>query len=100
MALLAVDPEVWLLDEPFNSGMDAQGIELFQQLCRDAVARGRTILYTTQILDLAERFSDRVCLLHKGQVRAFDSVDNLRLQVRGKDQVLLELFRQLGDVRA
>jgi ABC-2 type transport system ATP-binding protein len=99
VALLATDPEVWLLDEPLSSGMDAQGIQLFQKHCREAATRGRTILYTTQILDIAERFSDRVCLLHKGKVKAFDSVAKLRLQADNKDQVLLELFKQMGDVK-
>ena len=78
-AMLAADREVWLIDEPFASGMDPQGIDVFKRYARAAVGRGRTIIYTTQILDIAERFSDRVCLLHQGEVRAFDSLDKLRL---------------------
>jgi ABC-type multidrug transport system ATPase subunit len=96
-AMLAADREVWLLDEPFASGMDPQGIDAFKRYARNAVERGRTIIYTTQILDTAERFSDRICLLHKGEVRAFDSLDKLRLQATDKDNVLQEMFRQLRD---
>jgi len=99
-ALLAADREVWLLDEPFASGMDPNGIDAFKRHARDAANHGRTIIYTTQILDIAERFSDRVCLIHKGGIRAFDSLDALRLQATDKDNVLQEMFRQLreGDV--
>ncbi len=98
VAMLAVDCELWLLDEPFASGMDPQGIAAFKRHAREAAERGRTILYTTQILDIAERFSDRVCVLHKGEVRAFDSVANLRSQAQDKDNVLAELFQRLrGD---
>lgn len=96
-AMLAADREVWLLDEPFASGMDPQGIDVFKRYAREAVTRGRTIIYTTQILDIAERFSDRVCLIHKGELRAFESLAKLRTQATDKDNVLQEMFRQLRE---
>jgi ABC-type multidrug transport system ATPase subunit len=96
-AMLAADRELWLLDEPFASGMDPNGIDAFRRYAREAVARGRTIIYTTQILDIAERFSDRVCLLHRGEIRAFDSLEKLRTQATDKDNVLQEMFRQLRE---
>jgi ABC-2 type transport system ATP-binding protein len=97
VALIAADREVWLLDEPFASGMDPHGIDAFRRHAREASGRGRTILYTTQILDIAERFSDRVCLIHKGEVRAFDPLEKLRAQAHDKDNVLEEMFRQLRE---
>jgi len=97
VAMLAADREMWLMDEPFASGMDPQGIDAFKRHAREAASRGRTILYSTQILDVAERFSERVCLIHKGEVRAFDTMDNLRGQARDKDNVLEEMFRQLRE---
>jgi ABC-type multidrug transport system ATPase subunit len=98
-ALIAADPEVWLLDEPFASGMDPHGIDAFKRHARSAAARGRTILYSTQLLDVAERFSDRVCVIHKGEIRAFDTLVRLREQARDKDNVLEEMFRQLREER-
>jgi ABC-type multidrug transport system ATPase subunit len=97
VALLAADPEVWLLDEPFASGMDPHGIDAFKRHARAAAGRGRTILYSTQLLDVAERFSDRVCVIHKGEVRAFDTLEHLRERSRDKNNVLEELFRQLRE---
>jgi len=99
-ALIAADPEVWLLDEPFASGMDPHGIDAFKRHARSAAARGRTILYSTQLLDVAERFSDRVCVIHKGEIRAFDTLVRLREQARDKDNVLEEMFRQLREERS
>jgi ABC-type multidrug transport system ATPase subunit len=96
-ALLGIDPELWLLDEPFASGMDPVGIAYFKSQARAAAARGRTILYSTQILDVAERFSDRACLIHRGRVRAFDSVANLSPQATGDGSALVEVFRKLRD---
>jgi ABC-2 type transport system ATP-binding protein len=97
VALLAVDPEVWLLDEPMASGMDPHGLSAFRKHARDAAGRGRTILYSTQILDVAERFSDRVCVIHQGAIRAFDTLANLRERATDKANVLDELFRSLRD---
>ncbi len=97
VSLLAVDPEVWLLDEPFASGMDPQGIDAFRQYARTAAANGRTILYTTQILDLAERFSDRLCLIDHGEVRAFEPIATLRERAADKSNVLGEMLRRLRD---
>jgi ABC-type multidrug transport system ATPase subunit len=96
-ALLAVDPEVLLLDEPFASGMDPHGIAALRTELQAAVKRGHTVIYSTQILDLAERFSDRVCVIHRGEVRAFDTVADLRSRMGGPDGVLEELFRQLRE---
>lgn len=100
VSLLAADPEVWLLDEPFASGMDPHGIDAFKRHARAAAGRGRTILYSTQLLDVAERFSDRVCVIHRGEVRAFDRLEDLRERARDKDNVLMELFRELRETTA
>jgi ABC-type multidrug transport system ATPase subunit len=78
-ALLAVDPEVWMFDEPFASGMDPAGLDAFRRHVRDALRRGRTVLFTTQLLALAD-FGDRVCVLHRGRVRAFDRIEQIRDQ--------------------
>lgn len=99
VALIAADPELWLLDEPFASGMDPHGIDSFKRHARAAAARGRTVLYSTQLLDVAERFSDRVCVIHRGEIRAFDTLVRLREQARDKDNVLEEMFRQLREDR-
>jgi len=97
VALLAADREVWLLDEPFASGMDPHGIDAFKQHARAAAARGRTIIYSTQLLDVAERFSDRVCVINQGEIHAFDTLNRLREHAQDKDNVLEEMFRQLRE---
>jgi ABC-type multidrug transport system ATPase subunit len=93
--LLAVDPELWLLDEPFASGMDPHGINAFKTHARQAAGRGRTVLFTTQILEVAERFADRVCILHRGELRAFETVAALQAKAQEGANPLEELFRQL-----
>ncbi|MCY3018611.1 MAG: ABC transporter ATP-binding protein [Planctomycetota bacterium] len=94
-ACLAVDPELWLLDEPFASGMDPHGLMSFKNRARDAAARGHTVLYSTQILDVAEGFSDKVCVIHKSELRAFESVAQLAEKKGTPGNVLESLFETL-----
>jgi ABC-type multidrug transport system ATPase subunit len=77
-ALMVLDPELWILDEPFASGMDPGGIRYFRQEASAAAKRGRTVLYSTQILDLAERFSDRLWVLDEGRLRMEGSAEELK----------------------
>ena len=98
VSIIAVNPEVWMLDEPFASGMDPHGINAFKRHSREAAAQGRTIIYSTQILEVVEKFSDRVCILHQGEVRAFDSVS--LLEGNGHPGGLEEIFQQLRDSEA
>ena len=96
-ALIAADPELWLVDEPFASGMDPHGITAFKKCVRQAAARGRTVIYSTQILDAAERFSDRVGIIYRGSLVAFDSVANMqdaKLPQGGVLEGVFELLRE------
>jgi ABC-type multidrug transport system ATPase subunit len=97
VALLAVSPDLWLLDEPFASGMDPTGISAFKRLARQAAANGKTVIYSTQILDAAERFSDRICVLHGGKVRAFQETSALRADPGPDASALDDLFRRLRE---
>jgi ABC-type multidrug transport system ATPase subunit len=95
-ALLAVNPELWMLDEPFASGMDPLGLQTFKEAARQAAQQGRVIIFTTQILDVVERFADRVCVLHEGELRAFETVANLGRGATGAE-ALETLFRELRE---
>lgn len=97
-AIFAAAPELLIFDEPFASGMDPQGLTAFRRHARQAADRGQTVLYTTQLLDLAEDFCDRVCVLHRGRVAAFGTVDHLRRELQvGEGRVLEEIFSELHE---
>lgn len=98
-ALLAVDPELWLLDEPFASGMDPHGISAFKTRAREATKRGRTIIFSTQLLEVAERFADLVCVIHRGEVALFESVGRLQERLNTERGALEEVFRQLREAK-
>jgi len=94
-ALLTVYPEVWIFDEPFASGMDPQGIQFFKEQARAAAAQGCTIIYTTQILDIAERFSDRVAMLDEGELKHWGTVPELKALAGVEEDALARLLRKL-----
>jgi ABC-type multidrug transport system ATPase subunit len=95
--LLMVAPELWILDEPFASGMDPQGISYLRKRAGNARERGHTIIFTTQILEIAERLADRVCLLQGGRVRMWGSISELSEKVVGGEGVLEEALRALRE---
>ncbi|MBK9137499.1 MAG: ABC transporter ATP-binding protein [Verrucomicrobia bacterium] len=98
--LMAVDPELWLLDEPFASGMDPHGIDAFKRRARAAAVQGRTVLFSTQLLDIAERFADRVCIVHRGELRACETVAALQSRNGGDGGALEQIFRELRAERS
>lgn len=86
-AALLHDPRILVLDEPL-SGLDVSAVLTVKSLLRELAARGRTILYSTHLLEIAERLCTRVLILHGGSVVADDSVSNLR----GLSQSLEDAF--------
>ena len=95
--VIAVNPDLWLLDEPFASGMDPNGINVFKRRARESAAAGSIIIYSTQILDAAERFSDRICVIHRGKIAAFDDTARLRQSDANGTSGLDDLFAQLRE---
>ena len=94
-AMVLADADLWLLDEPFSAGMDPLGNAFLRQQIRGATARGKTVLYTTQLPELAEQFSDRLAVLHHGKLRAFASVTELQAQFPDAPSPLEALFQSL-----
>ena len=95
VAALAVDPELWLFDEPFASGMDPHGLQAFRRQVQSGVERGRIVVFSTQILEVVERMATRVCVLHQGEVRAFEPVQTFRRAEEGAEGPLQEIFQAL-----
>lgn len=60
------EPEVVVLDEPF-SGLDPINQQVLREIIVDLKAAGRTILFSTHIIEHAERICDHVCILARGE---------------------------------
>ncbi len=70
LASIAHDPELVILDEPF-SGLDPVNQQVMEEIIRDMARRRRTVLFSTHVMQHAERLCDRIVLLAKGR-KIFD----------------------------
>lgn len=70
------DPRFFVFDEPM-SGMDPPGRSLFRDIFRELQAAGRTIFFSTHILDDVEMLCSRVVVLSSGTLAYDGSVDDL-----------------------
>ena len=76
-AALVHDPPVLVLDEPFN-GMDPRQRLHMMDLLRAMAAEGRTILFSSHILEEVERLSDRVLVVVAGRLAAAGDFRRIR----------------------
>jgi len=65
-AALLHRPEVLILDEPFD-GVDANTTLVMKTLLREMAAQGKTILFSSHVLDVVERICTRICIIDKGR---------------------------------
>jgi ABC-2 type transport system ATP-binding protein len=76
-AALVHDPRVLLLDEPFN-GLDPRQRLHMIELLRTMAAAGRTILFSSHILEEVERLADAVLVLYAGRLAASGDFRSIR----------------------
>jgi ABC-2 type transport system ATP-binding protein len=81
-ASMILAPRVLFLDEP-TSGLDPRGRNEVWNAVRDLVARGTTVLLTTQYLDEADRLADRIAVIDQGRTIADDTPAVLKSTVGG-----------------
>jgi ABC-2 type transport system ATP-binding protein len=60
------DPDLLILDEPF-SGLDPINVELLKEIVLDLKRAGKTIIFSTHQMEVAERICDDICLLNRSQ---------------------------------
>lgn len=92
----AVDPSLYIVDEPFL-GLDPVAIADLIQLLADEKAKGKSILMSTHVLDSAEKMCDGFVILHKGQVRAQGTLDELRLTFGDEKASLNDIYMTLTE---
>lgn len=86
------DPDLLFWDEPL-SGLDANSMMVIQEILSQLAAEGKTIFYSSHIMDLVEKISNRIVLLVNGQVVADGSFEEL--QEQSEEGSLSGIFNQL-----
>jgi len=70
-------PKVLFLDEPFE-GVDAVAAGTLKAMLLRMIARGATIFLTSHVLEIVERLCTHIAIIHRGQLVAQGSLDELR----------------------
>ena len=70
LASIAHEPDLVILDEPF-SGLDPVNQKVMEEVIADMAEQGRTVIFSTHVMQHAERICDRILLVAKGR-KIFD----------------------------
>lgn len=90
------NPDVIILDELF-SGLDPLNIELIKNVLLDLKRDGRTILFSTHVMEQAEKLCDYICMIHRGKkvldgplarVKSAYGTNSIRLEIDGDGSFL------------
>ncbi len=86
------NPDILFLDEPIN-GLDANSVMVFKEILAQFASSGKTIFYSSHIMDVVEKISSRIILLNDGKIMVDGSFKELQTQ---NEQGSLEgIFNQL-----
>lgn len=86
------NPEIIFLDEPL-SGLDANAVILVKEILTQLKKSGKTIFYSSHIMDVVEKISDRIIIIDKGWVIADGSFETLK--ANAKESSLENIFTSL-----
>jgi ABC-2 type transport system ATP-binding protein len=81
------DPDLVVLDEPF-SGLDPVNADVMRQTVLDLRRRGKTILFSTQIMEHAEKLCDHICIIARGKKLVDDSLNQVKESYSGRHLIV------------
>lgn len=93
IGVLLHDPNNWVLDEPMT-GLDPKSSFDLKEMMREHADNGNTVLFSTHVLEVAEKICDRIGIINKGKLIFVGTIDELK-NLRQKDESLEQLFLEL-----
>ncbi len=94
LSALLHDPKIILIDEPIV-GLDPKSAEVAMNLLSDFTKDGGTVFMTTHTLQVAQKYSSRIGILHKGKIIAVDNLEGLRKKINNQEASLSEIYFNL-----
>ena len=91
IAALSHNPKVLIMDEPFV-GLDPKAVFDIKNIMKQMAKEGKTIFFSTHILDVAEKLCDRVAIIKNGKIVKIGKMK----EIKG-DTSLEEVFLELGE---
>lgn len=91
IAALSHDPEILIMDEPFV-GLDPKAVYDMKEIMRTMAKDGKTIFFSTHILDVAEKLCDIVAIINDGTIVKVGKMKDIK-----GDESLEQVFLELGE---
>lgn len=91
IAALAHNPDILIMDEPFV-GLDPKAVFDMKKIMHDMAKSGKTIFFSTHILDVAEKLCDRVAIIKDGKIVKIGKMKEIV-----SDESLEQVFLELGE---
>lgn len=95
MGALVHDPKIWILDEPLT-GLDPKSSYILKEMMREQADCGKTVFFSTHVLDVAEKVCDRVAIVNKGKILFCGKIDEMRNHFKSNES-LEKMFLELTD---
>jgi ABC-2 type transport system ATP-binding protein len=92
---LVHDPEVMIMDEPMV-GLDPRSSHLLKEVMRERCDAGKTVFFSTHVLEVAEKICDTIGIINKGRLISHGTMSELREQA-GKSESLENIFLELTE---
>ncbi|WP_276621332.1 ABC transporter ATP-binding protein [Syntrophomonas wolfei] len=89
------NPPVWILDEPMT-GLDPRSSYDLKEMMREHADAGKTVFFSTHVLEVAEKVCDRLAIINKGRVIFCGRLEEIRTHARG-NRSLENLFLELTE---
>ncbi len=89
------NPDVFILDEPMV-GLDPRSSSNLKNYMREHCDQGKTVFFSTHVLEVAEKLCDRIGIIRKGKLIACGTMDELRNQAENKES-LINIFLELTE---
>ena len=91
-AALVHDPAVWILDEPLT-GLDPKSAYNLKNMMREHADAGNSVLFSTHVLEVAEKLCDKVIIINHGETLFYGTLDELTTKYPNMDleQIFLEM---------
>ena len=89
------DPQVFILDEPMV-GLDPKASFELKKIMRDHCDRGRSVFFSTHVLDVAEKICDRIAIIKKGRIIEVGTMAEIR-EKAGSQESLENIFLELTE---
>ncbi len=77
LGALVHDPSVWILDEPLT-GLDPQAAYELKNMMREHAGKGKSVFFSTHVLEVAEKLCDEICIIKKGELLYSGTMDELK----------------------